>query len=204
VEKRKSREKIKRFTQHNIATPILASLLLPLTYVVARTLLDRRVEGEMIAMLLAFQYLTMVLLIFITVRCLSLKWVWHKRDKEASERLEKLRQRFQQNHEKADEKYREFMAFIMKCNKHDARTKQYAYPAQFIKETNGTFTVYFPDLEGCQTYDDTLEGAAIMAKQALEGYIEVLIEEGGELPLPSKYSDISPKSEYVMMVVADL
>jgi len=77
------------------------------------------------------------------------------------------------------------------------------YPAQFIQETNGTFSVYFPDLEGCQTYDDTLEGAVLTAKQALEGYIEVVLEDGDELPPPSKLSDVSTGCEHAMMIIAE-
>ena len=44
--------------------------------------------------------------------------------------------------------------------------KQYVFPARFVSEDNGTVSVYFPDLDGCQTYDDTMSGAAIMAKDA--------------------------------------
>ena len=81
--------------------------------------------------------------------------------------------------------------------------KQYVYPAQFINEENGTISVYFPDLDGCHTYDDTLEGAVLMAKDALEGYIEFIFELGKELPAPSNVKDISTDNGSVMLVVAD-
>ena len=84
------------------------------------------------------------------------------------------------------------------------KSKQYVYPAQFINEDNGTISVYFPDLEGCRTYDDTIEGAALMAKDALEGYIEVIFELGKELPNPSNINEISVDDGFVMMVVADV
>ena len=83
-------------------------------------------------------------------------------------------------------------------------SKKYVYPAQFINETNETISVYFPDLDGCQTYDDTMEGAALMAKDALEGYIGVLLELGKELPIPSDINDIDNSKGLVMMVVADI
>jgi len=83
-------------------------------------------------------------------------------------------------------------------------SKKYVYPAQFINETNETISVYFPDLDGCQTYDDTMEGAALMAKDALEGYIGVLLELGKELPIPSDINDIDNSKGLVMMVVADV
>jgi predicted RNase H-like HicB family nuclease len=82
-------------------------------------------------------------------------------------------------------------------------SKQYVYPAQFENEDNGTVSVYFPDLDGCQTYDETVEGAALMAKDALEGFIEILLEMGKPLPEPSKIKDVNSDNGMVMMVVAD-
>jgi predicted RNase H-like HicB family nuclease len=82
-------------------------------------------------------------------------------------------------------------------------TKQYVYPAQFVNEENGTISVFFPDFEGCQTYDDTMEGAALMAKEALEGYIDVLLELGKTLPKASSIKDVCVDNGFVMMVVAD-
>jgi predicted RNase H-like HicB family nuclease len=81
--------------------------------------------------------------------------------------------------------------------------KQYVYPAQFVTESNGSITVFFPDLEGCQTYDDTLEGAAIMAKKALEGYIDVILDMGKTLPKPSSIGDVAVDNGCVMLVIAD-
>ena len=83
-------------------------------------------------------------------------------------------------------------------------SKKFVYPAQFINEDNGSISVYFPDLNGCQTYDDTLEGAALMAKEALEGYISVLLELNTKLPKPSNLNDIAAEKGLVMMVVADV
>jgi len=84
------------------------------------------------------------------------------------------------------------------------KSKQYVYPAKFVNEDNGTISVFFPDLEGCHTCDDTMEGAALMAKDALEGYIEVVFELGKELPKPSSVQDIAISNGFVMMVVADV
>ena len=81
---------------------------------------------------------------------------------------------------------------------------KYAYPAQFIDEDNGTVSVFFPDLEGCCTYDDTIEGAALMAKEALELYIEVILEKGGLIPTPSAVKNVSVENGVVMVVIADV
>jgi predicted RNase H-like HicB family nuclease len=84
------------------------------------------------------------------------------------------------------------------------KSKQYVYPAKFINEDNGTISVYFPDLDGCHTYDDTIEGASLMAKDALEGYIEFMLEMRKELPKPSSINEITVDNGFVMMVVADV
>ncbi|MCL2628237.1 MAG: type II toxin-antitoxin system HicB family antitoxin [Oscillospiraceae bacterium] len=83
-------------------------------------------------------------------------------------------------------------------------SKKYVYPAKFIIEENGSISVYFPDLSGCQTYAGNMEDAALMAKEALEGYIEVLLELNKEIPKPSSISDICSDSYFAMMVVADV
>lgn len=58
------------------------------------------------------------------------------------------------------------------------------YVAFFEKEKNG-FNVEFPDFPGCATYGDNLDEAVDMAHEALASYVEILQEEGGELPDPT-------------------
>jgi predicted RNase H-like HicB family nuclease len=82
---------------------------------------------------------------------------------------------------------------------------KYAYPAQFVNEENGSISVFFPDLKGCSTGGyDTLEESIFLAKDALEGYVEVLLEEKKPLPVPSKLTDVSVENGCVMLVVADI
>jgi len=84
------------------------------------------------------------------------------------------------------------------------KTRKYVYPAQFVTEENGSVSVYFPDLSGCQTYGDTMEHAALMAKDALEGFIDVLLELNKEIPKASDINDIKICDGVVMMVIADV
>jgi len=94
------------------------------------------------------------------------------------------------------------------------KTTKYAYPAQFINEENGSISVFFPDLQGCFTGGyDTLEESAVMAVEALEGHIELLLENGETLPSPTKLTDVSVPVEIagenvkdgcIMLVVADV
>jgi predicted RNase H-like HicB family nuclease len=80
----------------------------------------------------------------------------------------------------------------------------YAYPAQFVNEDNGTVTVFFPDLEGCCTYDSTVDGAALMAKEALELYLDVLLEKDETIPKATPMEKVKVDNGCVMMVVADV
>lgn len=59
------------------------------------------------------------------------------------------------------------------------------YPAIFHKE-NGEYWCEFPDLPGCQTYNDTLEKTINGAVEALSGYSLTLLEQGRKLPEYSK------------------
>ena len=78
---------------------------------------------------------------------------------------------------------------------------KYAYPAIFAKEKNGYF-VNFPDIQPCYTEGATLEEAVIMAKDVLESRIEVALEQGETLPVPSNFDTL--KGDKVMLVVADV
>ena len=78
---------------------------------------------------------------------------------------------------------------------------KHAYPAIFEKEENGYF-VKFPDIQPCYTEGSTLEEAAIMAKDVLESRIEVALERGEMLPVPSDIDTL--KGDKVMLVVADV
>jgi predicted RNase H-like HicB family nuclease len=78
---------------------------------------------------------------------------------------------------------------------------KYAYPAIFTKEDNGYF-VNFPDIHPCYTEGSTLEEAAIMAKDVLESRIEVALERGENLPVPSDIEAL--RGDRVMLVIGDV
>ena len=50
------------------------------------------------------------------------------------------------------------------------------YRIRLEKEEEGGYTVIVPDLTGCVTFGGTVEEAIAMAKEAIEGYIETLID----------------------------
>ena len=78
---------------------------------------------------------------------------------------------------------------------------KYTYPAIFMKEENGYF-VNFPDIQPCYTEGKTLEEAVIMAKDLLESRIEVALERGETLPVPSNFDKL--KGDKIMLIVADV
>jgi len=50
------------------------------------------------------------------------------------------------------------------------------------KEPEGGYTVLVPALPGCITFGETIEEAIKMAKEAIELYLESMIENGEEIP----------------------
>jgi predicted RNase H-like HicB family nuclease len=49
------------------------------------------------------------------------------------------------------------------------------------KEPEGGYTVTVPTLPGCVTYGETVDEAIAMAREAIELYIEHLLEKGEEV-----------------------
>ncbi len=66
----------------------------------------------------------------------------------------------------------------------------FVYPAIFHKDTD-SFWVEFPDLEGCQSFGDTLNETVEAAQEALSGYLLTMLEEGREINSPSDISSLS-------------
>lgn len=60
--------------------------------------------------------------------------------------------------------------------------KVLSYRVMLRNEKEGGYTVMVPSLPGCITYGDTIEEAIKMAKEAIELYIESLIEHNEEIP----------------------
>ncbi len=77
--------------------------------------------------------------------------------------------------------------------------KNLIYPAVFHKDEDGTYTVTFPDLDGCLTYGSTPEEAALMAGDALFAWLSAF----QDVPAPSDMADIkSGTGDFVQLVRA--
>jgi predicted RNase H-like HicB family nuclease len=72
--------------------------------------------------------------------------------------------------------------------------KHLTYRIILNPEPEGGYTVNVPSLPGCITYGENVEHAIAMAKEAIEGYLEVLKEQGEEAP------DDSRSLEYTLSI----
>ena len=78
------------------------------------------------------------------------------------------------------------------------------YPGIFYRENN-SYWVEFPDLEGCQSFGDSLEEVLGNAKEALAAYLVTLLEQGKEINPASDIRCINaPDEAFVSLVDADL
>jgi antitoxin HicB len=60
--------------------------------------------------------------------------------------------------------------------------KKLTYRILLRKEPEGGYTVLVPALPGCITYGESIEEAIKMAKEAIELYLESMIENGEDIP----------------------
>ncbi len=65
----------------------------------------------------------------------------------------------------------------------------YVFPAIFHEDSDG-ISISFPDLPGCLPCADTMEEAFQNAKEALQLHLFGMEEDGEEIPLPSRVSNI--------------
>ena len=81
---------------------------------------------------------------------------------------------------------------------------KYAYPAIFTPESNGQYSVRFPDIEGCFTGGDSLPEAIEMATDALCLMLYDHEEDNEEIPAPSPVETIPlAAGEFISMVACD-
>ena len=82
------------------------------------------------------------------------------------------------------------------ARKEAVTTTEYTFTAVFEPAEEGSYVVTFPALPSLVTEGDTLEEARAMAADALQGYLEILQEDGRPLPAEKKYEH-EPVREHV-------
>ena len=81
----------------------------------------------------------------------------------------------------------------------------YVYPAVFTKETNGKYSIRFPDFSNCLTCGDNIEDGMLMAEDALALTIYSDFEEQEKsAPIASPITKIKiAKNEFVTYIKCD-
>lgn len=74
--------------------------------------------------------------------------------------------------------------------------KQLTYRVLLNREPEGGYTVTVPTLPGCITYGENIDEAIVMAKEAIELYIESLVAHNEPIP------DESNMLEYALTLEA--
>ncbi len=80
---------------------------------------------------------------------------------------------------------------------------KFMYPAKFYKE-NDKYWVNFPDLDGCNTYADTIEEAIENSAIALEAYLETLLENEISFKKPSNIMLLENDCEFINYIYCDI
>ena len=70
------------------------------------------------------------------------------------------------------------------------------YPVVIHKDKDSDYGVTVPDLPGCFTAGTTVDEALTMAKEAIEVYLEFLIDEGRPIPVPGSIEEHKDNPDY--------
>jgi len=71
------------------------------------------------------------------------------------------------------------------------------YIAIVHKDPKSDFGVSFPDFPGCITAGRNIDDAKDMAQEALTLHIQGMIDDGDQLPVPSKLEEIMADPDFV-------
>ena len=70
------------------------------------------------------------------------------------------------------------------------------YPIAIHKDPDSDYGVTVPDLPGCFSAGSTVDEAMLMAREAIELYLDTLVEDGREVPLPSEVETLKGQPDY--------
>lgn len=63
------------------------------------------------------------------------------------------------------------------------------YPFELIQDEDGSWFIQIPDLPGCMSCAETRLEAFKMIEDAKAGYIEIKLEDGYNIPEPTKHTE---------------
>ena len=85
--------------------------------------------------------------------------------------------------------------------------KAYVYPAVFHPNSDGSFTILYPDLPGCISEGKSLENALYMAQDALTQWVAYSVGAGEEIPAASRLHDVrldTAAGEFASLIRAEI
>ncbi|GAB1475767.1 type II toxin-antitoxin system HicB family antitoxin [Bacillota bacterium] len=83
--------------------------------------------------------------------------------------------------------------------------EQLFYPAVFQPEENGGFSIYFPDIDGCNTQGDSVQEGYRMAFDALGIALSYMEDKNTQFPKASAPHEIKlEEDQYVVVVEFDM
>jgi predicted RNase H-like HicB family nuclease len=71
------------------------------------------------------------------------------------------------------------------------------FPIALHKDPASDYGVTVPDLPGCFSAGSTIDEAMLMAREAIELYLDTLVDDGKEIPEASDIESLRTKPEYV-------
>jgi predicted RNase H-like HicB family nuclease len=81
----------------------------------------------------------------------------------------------------------------------------YVFPAIFTPCEEGGFSIHFPDLPGTNSEGDDMADAIYMARDALAMWLDNLMDDNEDIPVPSAPGAIPLESgQFVTMIDADM
>jgi len=82
---------------------------------------------------------------------------------------------------------------------------EYIYPALFQTNNDGSYTITYPDLDGCISEGKNLSNAMDMAQSALTQWVEYLAESKATVPNPTDIKKINVNgNEFVSLIRANI
>lgn len=78
-----------------------------------------------------------------------------------------------------------------------------AYPAIIHQETDATYWVEFPDIEGCLSNGDTIENTITNAQEALGGVLAYMLDNDIPLDVPSDIQTLSFDDGFTTYITCD-
>lgn len=82
--------------------------------------------------------------------------------------------------------------------------ERYVFPAFFCYYDSGKIGVVFEDLPGCVSQGENEADAVRMAQEALELHLWGMVEDGEEIPLPTKPQMLRPQHDQTIVLIEAL